>query len=91
MQMKAYRSLRKLTLQKVADATGQPHASSVRRHEEAMMFPRPEIVDRYRDFTQGAVTEADWMENWRARVDVPPTSLPEASEGSPDRAGAQAA
>tara|TARA_R110000782_G_scaffold101058_2_gene187678 strand:+ start:84 stop:347 length:264 start_codon:yes stop_codon:yes gene_type:complete len=62
MQLRSYRELAKLTLQQVADGVGLANPTVVRRHERGDAHPDATTIERYRAFTQGAVTERDWHE-----------------------------
>ncbi|QUT04026.1 helix-turn-helix transcriptional regulator [Sphingobium phenoxybenzoativorans] len=62
MQLRAYRKLTGLTLDQVAEIVGVANASVVSRHERGVQRPETETVEKYRDLTDGAVTERDWHE-----------------------------
>lgn len=50
------------------------NAGQVSKHERGVHFPRPAIIDRYREITEGAVTEADWLNLARERAAQNPTT-----------------
>lgn len=37
------------------------NASMVSKHERGVTFPSPELIDRYMQITDGAVTFSDWL------------------------------
>jgi hypothetical protein len=53
------------------------NASMVSKHERGVHFPRPAVIDRYREITEGAVTEADWLQLARERAAQTPTTSEE--------------
>lgn len=62
MQLRNYRKLTGLTLSEVAEAVELANASVVRRHERGEAHPDATTIERYRAFSDGAVTERDWHE-----------------------------
>lgn len=79
MQMNAWRRLRNKSLWDVVHMMGGhvANASMVSKHERGVHFPRPAVIDRYREITEGAVTEADWLQLARERAAQPPTTSEE--------------
>lgn len=69
MDFARFRELRGWTLERAADevkANGDRRfarvtASLVARHESGRHMPRPALVLRYREITEGAVTYDDWL------------------------------
>lgn len=76
MQLNAWRRLRNKSLWDVVHMMGDcvSNAGQVSKHERGVHFPRPAIIDRYREITEGAVTEADWLHLARERAAQPPTT-----------------
>lgn len=76
MQMNAWRRLQKKSLWDVVHMMdgSVANASVVSKHERGVRFPRPAVIDRYREITEGAVTEADWLHLARERAAQPPTT-----------------
>jgi transcriptional regulator with XRE-family HTH domain len=76
MRLKDWRQLAKLTLQEVADGIGVPHAATVEKHEKGHTLPRPGLQAKYEDFTKGAVTAQDWIDQFRDAQANPPSRTP---------------
>lgn len=76
MQLNAWRRLRNKSLWDVVHMLDGcvANASQVSKHERGVHFPRPALIDRYREITEGAVTEADWLQIARERAAQPPTT-----------------
>jgi hypothetical protein len=47
----------------VAELLGSSEIA-VLRHERGLRFPPADTQERYREITEGAVTPADWVEQW---------------------------
>lgn len=68
MDFNHFRSLNGWTLERAADemrASGDPAvvnitASMISRHERAVTFPNPAMIDRYAEITANAVQFQDW-------------------------------
>jgi transcriptional regulator with XRE-family HTH domain len=63
MRLKAWRELKGFTQAKVAEELGTSEIA-VLRHERGLRFPPGDTQERYREITEGAVTPADWVEQW---------------------------
>lgn len=63
MRLKAWRELKGYSQAKVAEELGSSEIA-VLRHERGLRFPPADTQERYREITEGAVTPADWVEQW---------------------------
>lgn len=61
MDLKEYRKLKGLRLEDVAEALGFAGASAVAKHEKGMTMPSAEAIQKYAEFTKGAVTADDFV------------------------------
>lgn len=72
MDFARYRELRGWTLERAADeikASGQfkgVNASLIAKHEAGRHMPRPDLVLRYAEITDNAVTYADWLDAFKS-------------------------
>lgn len=68
MQLRDYRKLKGITQQDVADLMGFSRASTVHRHEIGANRPSIDVIDRYRQITDGAVNFEDWQKLQRKKL-----------------------
>ena len=80
MRLKAWRTLKGLTQEQVADLMGISYVT-VSRHESGVRSPRTPERLRYAQITEGAVTSADWDELWADAEAVAARAQEEASRG----------
>lgn len=72
MRLKDWRALAGLTFAQVAEGIGASSPGTVEKHEKGFTTPEPDVQARYEDFTKGAVTPTDWIEQHRERKASPP-------------------
>ncbi|WP_337846955.1 helix-turn-helix transcriptional regulator [Sphingomonas sp.] len=80
MQLKDFRSMKGWTLQELAEKVGVKHARTVHRHETGEDFPRPGILERYEEVTDGAVRYEDFVKLAKKSPAADATPQPEMSQ-----------
>jgi len=71
MTLEQYRSLHRLTYQRLADLIGLEGAGAVRtvhRYAAGSRFPPPTVLRRIREITETAVTADDFVDQHTARL-----------------------
>ncbi|AWK85052.1 helix-turn-helix domain-containing protein [Azospirillum thermophilum] len=70
MELKEYRDAKSITLAGLAAAVGVTEVA-MSRYERGIRFPRPEIIERIEEATDGAVRAEDFLRVRRRRGETP--------------------
>lgn len=72
MRLKAWRALTGKTLQEIADGIGVANPGTIEKHEKGFQTPEPALQLKYAQYTEGAVTAQDWLEQFEETQADPP-------------------